>query len=118
MASDTSSPGLSVHITVVIAEENIPKFFEVFRQAFEKVTAEPECTFFEVYQSLENPGEVSWVENWSASLEWLMEVQTKKAYYEPYVRATEAMLLKPRVVKVSRRVGAPFVKVKKENGGF
>jgi quinol monooxygenase YgiN len=64
MASETSSSGLSLHVTVFIAEENVPKFFEAFLPAYEKVTAEPECTFFEVYQSLENLGELSWVENW------------------------------------------------------
>ncbi|KAL3455672.1 hypothetical protein BJX64DRAFT_297366 [Aspergillus heterothallicus] len=63
-STPSSSPGLSLQVTIFIDPENVPKFFEAFLPAYEKVTAEPECTFFEVYQSLENPGELSWVENW------------------------------------------------------
>ena len=63
MAS-TSSPGISLHVTVFISEENVDKFFEACRPVFDKIIAEPECTFFEIYQSPENPGEISWVENW------------------------------------------------------
>ncbi|KAL3451403.1 hypothetical protein BJX65DRAFT_219725 [Aspergillus insuetus] len=116
--SPPSSPGLSLHVTVFIAEENVPKFFEAFLPAYEKVTAEPECTFFEVYQSLENPGELSWVENWSQSMEWLMQVQLKKEYYAPYIAVTEPMFVKPRVIKVVKRVGTPYTTVKEENGGL
>lgn len=56
--------GVSAHVKITIAPENIPKFFEAFQTLFEKITAEPECMFFEVYQSPENPGELSFVENW------------------------------------------------------
>ncbi|KAL4994061.1 hypothetical protein BDV10DRAFT_177598 [Aspergillus recurvatus] len=118
MTSTGLSSGLSLQVTVFIAEENVPRFFEAFLPAYEKVTAEPECTFFEVYQSLENPGELSWVENWSQSLDWLKEVQLKKEYYEEYIRVTEPMFVKPRVIKVFKRVGAPYMMVKKENGGL
>lgn len=65
MAS-TTSPGISLHATVFIAAENVDKFFEACRPVFDKIIAEPECTFFELYQSPENPGEISWVENWYA----------------------------------------------------
>jgi quinol monooxygenase YgiN len=56
--------GFSLHVTVHIAAEDVPKFLEAFRPVYEKVSAEPECTFFEVYQSPEDPGTLSWVENW------------------------------------------------------
>lgn len=55
---------ISLHITIYIAPENVTKFFEYFKPAYEKVIAEKECTFFEVYQSPEDPGTLSWVENW------------------------------------------------------
>ncbi|KAF9893978.1 hypothetical protein FE257_008949 [Aspergillus nanangensis] len=109
---------ISLQITVCIAEENIPKFFEYFKPVYDKVIAEPACTFFELYQSQENPGEISWVENWSESQEWLMQNQIPKSYYEEYFKVTEPMLLKPREVKVLKRLGSPYVMVKKENGGL
>jgi quinol monooxygenase YgiN len=66
MASTTTSTfqGLSLHVTIHIAPENLPKFWEAFKPVYDKVIAEPECTFFEVYQSPEEPGTLSWVENW------------------------------------------------------
>lgn len=59
-----STEGISLQITVHISPENVPKFFEAFKSIYEKVIAEPDCTFFEVYQSPEEPGTISWVENW------------------------------------------------------
>ncbi|KAL3473228.1 hypothetical protein BJX99DRAFT_201395 [Aspergillus californicus] len=118
MATNTSSPGISLQVSVFIAEENVPKFFEAMLPVYEKVIAEPECTFFEIYQNPQSPGELSWVENWSQSLEWLMGVQVRKSYYKEYLELTEPMFIKPREVKVLNRVGAPFVMFKKENGGL
>jgi hypothetical protein len=47
-----------------------------------------------------------------------VQVQLKKEYYEPYIRVTEPMFVKPRVIKVLKRLGAPYTTVKKENGGL
>lgn len=51
-------------MTVYIRPENLGKFWEAFKPLYDNVIAEPECTFFEVYQSPEDPGTISWVENW------------------------------------------------------
>ncbi|RAL10246.1 putative quinol monooxygenase [Aspergillus homomorphus CBS 101889] len=109
------SAGISLHVTVHISPENLPKFWEAMHPVYEKVIAEPECTFFEIYQSPENPGTLSWVENWSQSLEWLFEVQIKKPYYHDYLAVTEPMFIKPREVKIYNRVGAPYYMVKSTN---
>jgi quinol monooxygenase YgiN len=34
------------------------------KPVYEAVIAEPECRFFELYQSPEDPGTPSWVEDW------------------------------------------------------
>jgi quinol monooxygenase YgiN len=59
-----STESLSLHMTVYIRPENLGKFWEAFKPLYDNVIAEPECTFFEVYQSPEDPGTISWVENW------------------------------------------------------
>lgn len=59
-----ATAGISLQVTVYIAPENVKRFFEVCKPVFDKVTAEPECTFFEIYQSKEGPGTLSWVEDW------------------------------------------------------
>ncbi|KAL4864735.1 hypothetical protein BDV12DRAFT_200813 [Aspergillus spectabilis] len=100
--------GISIHMTVHIRPEDVPKFYEVFRPVFEKATAEPDCTFFELYQSPNEPGTISWVENWSKPKEWIIENQANKSYYDEYRAITTPMYLKPLEVKVFDRVGPEF----------
>lgn len=60
-----SSPhGISLQVTVHIAPENVDKFFAAFKPVFDAVCAEPELTFFELYRDPDEPGKLSWVENW------------------------------------------------------
>lgn len=59
-----SSESTSLQITIWISPENVPKYFETLRPLYEKIIAEPECTFFEYYEDPEEPGRISWVENW------------------------------------------------------
>lgn len=66
MAPPSFPPGISVQITVFVAEENVGALFDNLKPIFDSVTALPGCTFFEIYQSPEDPGEISWVENWYA----------------------------------------------------
>ncbi|GKZ82239.1 hypothetical protein AnigIFM56816_007047 [Aspergillus niger] len=113
-----SSESISLQVTVHLKPEDLPKFWEAFEPTYKAVTAEPECTFFELYQAPDSPGTISWVENWSASKEWLMGVQLVKPYYRDYFAATEPLFIKPREAKLLKRVGAPFTMVKKTNGGL
>jgi len=46
------------------------------KPAYKAVIAEPENVFFEVFQNPENPGEFRFVENWNASVEWMLNVST------------------------------------------
>ncbi|KAE8375361.1 hypothetical protein BDV26DRAFT_295102 [Aspergillus bertholletiae] len=114
----TPSDSLSLQVTIHLNHEDLPKFWAAFQPAYEAVIAEPECTFFEVYEDPNAPGTLSWVENWSASPEWLLGVQAKKPYYHDYLAATEPLYVKPREIKLLKRVGGPFVMVKKVNGGL
>jgi quinol monooxygenase YgiN len=136
MTTTSPLPGISLQVTVTIAPENVSKFLELFQSVYEKVIAEPECTFFEVYHSPENPGVLSWVENWylllsffllwllltdayvvtrTQSIEWLFQNQFSKEYYKEYLETTEPMFLKPREAKILKRL-SPFIMVKKTNG--
>ncbi|KAH8686199.1 hypothetical protein BGZ61DRAFT_533762 [Ilyonectria robusta] len=100
--------GFSLHVTIFIDPLNVAEFFKHFKLAYENVIAEPECTFFEVYQSPENPGELRWVENWSASVKWFQEHQMTKEYYKPYFEATEPLFVKPRQFQIHNRMEGYF----------
>jgi quinol monooxygenase YgiN len=66
LPSCTMATLLSLHVTVYIDPANKTAFFEAFKPVFDLVVAEPELIFFEVYQSPDEPGKLSWVENWCA----------------------------------------------------
>ncbi|KAI0452918.1 hypothetical protein F5B21DRAFT_505826 [Xylaria acuta] len=100
--------GMSLHVTVYIAPENIGRFFDAFKPVFDKVTAEPECLFFEVYQDPQEPSKLSWVEDWSKSPEWLLQHQITKDYYKEYLAITEPMFLKPREAQVLEQLSPKY----------
>lgn len=92
----TPSPGISLEVTVTVSPENVTKFLELMRPAYEAVIAEPECTFFEVYIDPNQPGVLHWVEGWTKDQNWLLGVQLQKDYYKPYLAATEPLFIKER----------------------
>ncbi|KAL4804407.1 hypothetical protein BDV18DRAFT_30877 [Aspergillus unguis] len=110
--------GVSLHITAQVSPEDVPKFLAAFVSVYDQVIAEPECTFFEVYQSPDDPGTISWVENWSESQEWLLENQVEKPYYNGYREITSSLLLRPMDIKIWDRFGPEFSMFKRENGGL
>lgn len=58
--------GVSVHATITIDPADVPAFYKLLKPVYDDVIAEPECTLFEVYENPNNPGEISYVQNWCA----------------------------------------------------
>ncbi|KAI0506410.1 hypothetical protein F5B22DRAFT_660329 [Xylaria bambusicola] len=100
--------GMSLHVTVYVAPENVDSFFAAFKPVFDKVIAEPECLFFEVYQIPNTPGKISWVEDWSKSPYWFLKEQITKDYYKEYLAVTEPMFIKPREFQFYERLGDEY----------
>jgi quinol monooxygenase YgiN len=73
-APDAPERGLSLHVTITIDPSDIGRFLAAFKPCYESVVAEPDCTFFEVFHSLDEPGVFRFVENWTKSQEWFLEV--------------------------------------------
>lgn len=69
-----TGPSYSLHVKFHIDPAKVDAFFEALKPAYDAVCAEPECIFFEVYQSMEEPGVIKFVENWNCSIEWMMNV--------------------------------------------
>ncbi|OOQ87806.1 hypothetical protein PEBR_16590 [Penicillium brasilianum] len=107
-----SESGISLHVTVYIDPANLPKFFKYLKPVYDAVIAEPECRFFELYQSPEDPGTLSWVEDWTMSSQDFMDKQITKEYYKEYLAGTEPMFLKPREIKIYNRLGPPYYMAK------
>ena len=68
--------GVSLHVTVYIKPSDVNAFVAEFKAIYDIVAAEPECTYFEVFQSPDEPGVFHWVENWNQTTEWLMQVRS------------------------------------------
>lgn len=73
MAAEAPSR-ISVHITITIDPVHTEAFLTALKPSFEHVTAEPLNTFFEVYKDEKQPGVFKIVENWDASVEYMMGV--------------------------------------------
>ncbi|KAF1954591.1 hypothetical protein CC80DRAFT_493718 [Byssothecium circinans] len=113
--TSTSTSSFSLHVTYYINPAKADDFLAALRPAYEGVIAEPECIFFEVYTSRNEPGTFKLVENWNATEEWMMNVQLKKDYYKPYLAAIESMQVKPREFEIlTRMAGNEWVSVSKE----
>ncbi|KAJ5091209.1 hypothetical protein NUU61_006079 [Penicillium alfredii] len=108
----SSTPGFSLQVTVYLNPDDVPKFLEHIKPAYDAVVAEPECQFFEVYQLQEEPGTLHWVEDWNATTDWFMKEQITKPYYKDYLAATESMFVKPREFKIYNRLGSSFYTAK------
>ncbi|KAF2736500.1 hypothetical protein EJ04DRAFT_511002 [Polyplosphaeria fusca] len=112
----SQNPSISLHVKLTVAPESVDKFLEALKPAYDAVIAEPKCTFFEVFQNPNAPGEFKFIENWDATVDWLQNVQLKKEYYKPYLAATEPLWLKPREMELWERMPGPnWVSVSKEN---
>ncbi|KAJ5786753.1 uncharacterized protein N7503_011965 [Penicillium pulvis] len=119
----------SLHVKIYIDPSNVEKFLEHFKPVYDAVVKEPECRFFELHQDPANPGTLTWVENWhvlsssfqgnhannisrNTTTQWFMENQMTKAYYEPYLAATEPMFVKPREFKIYNRLAPDYCMAK------
>ncbi|KAF2868754.1 Afadin and alpha-actinin-binding-domain-containing protein [Massariosphaeria phaeospora] len=109
-----TGPSFSLHVKITIAPENVQKFLDAAEVAFGLLADEPELTFFQMYQSADEPGVFKWVENWNATREWFLTVQIQKEYYKPYMAATEPLFIKPREVEFYERMQGKTWNVYKE----
>ena len=75
MSLNNLDRGFSLHVTITIDPSNIDAFLSAFQPCYEAVVAEPDCTYFEVFHSLDEPGVFRFVENWTKSPEWFREVR-------------------------------------------
>lgn len=98
--SSSLSSGIVLSVKVWIPVEKQDEFFKLMRPVYDAVLAEPECRFFVITQNPQEPEAISWVEGWSKGAEWLLDVQLKRPYYQPYLSTTESWFLKPRFFEI------------------
>ena len=67
--------GVSLHVTVHVFPKDSEAFLAALKPVYELVAAEPECTYFEVFHSKDEPGVFHWVENYTETKEWFMQVR-------------------------------------------
>lgn len=68
--------GFTLIVTATIQPDKVDEWLSIFWPAFERVSNEPECLSFELFRYPDEPNKVKWVENWSKSKEWFLEVSS------------------------------------------
>ncbi|RFU27615.1 hypothetical protein B7463_g8743, partial [Scytalidium lignicola] len=66
-------------------------FLHLFTPMYHTVAAEPECAYFITGEKIDEPGVFRWTEAWTKDYDWFMNVQAKKPYYEPYLKALKPL---------------------------
>lgn len=66
--SNAAQSGFNIQATLFFAPEDIQKVLEALIPVYEKTIAEPECHSFQVYQLLDDPGQIRLVEDWSVEV--------------------------------------------------
>lgn len=99
-----------INVTMTVKASDAAAFLEITQKTNDLALAEPECVFFNfgrrepindlTFEPIEggDGDEVVfwWSEGWNCSLEWYRNVQFKKEYYGPHMKAVEPMWTKTR----------------------
>jgi hypothetical protein len=99
-----------INATMTVKATDAEAFLKITQETNDQALAEPECVFFNfgrrepindlTFEPLEggDGDEVVfwWSEGWNCTLKWYREVQFKKDYYGPHMKAVEPMWTKPR----------------------
>ena len=73
---------LTLFVTFHVKPSYLEEWKEAHRPVWAECAAEPECLFFDIFQSTEKSGEMRLVEVWNQSREWFETHQLTKPYYE------------------------------------
>jgi quinol monooxygenase YgiN len=97
---------LTMLVTLFIKPECREDFLGALSEVLPQARQEPACRLLEVYEILEEPGSILLVEHWRDLDEYRQEV-LQRDYYQRYLKLSESMYSKPRIVKALNRV-APY----------
>lgn len=111
-----------INATMTVKASEAEAFLEITKRTNDLALAEPECLFFNfgrrepindlTFEPLEggDGDEVVfwWSEGWNCTLKWYREVQFKKDYYGPHMKAVEPMWTKPREYRNCVAVSTPY----------
>lgn len=98
-----------LNVTMTVKASDADAFLAITQETNNLALAEPECLFFNfgrrepindlTFEKVEggDGDEVAfwWSEGWKCDLKWFREVQFKKEYYGPHMKAVEPMWTKP-----------------------
>ncbi|KAF2224418.1 hypothetical protein BDZ85DRAFT_260930 [Elsinoe ampelina] len=104
--------GFTLFVNVTVKPDQVDEFLKHFYEAFEKVSAEPECLSFEVFRYQDEPNHFKWVENWGKSKEWFFEHQITKPYMKPYIEATDHLFIGEKKLEILERFGGEWARSK------
>ena len=95
---------MTLFVTITVHPKDHDEFLKALRPCWQGCIQEPECIYFDVFHSSDNPGTFRFVEVWTENREWFKTVQLNRSYYEPYLSITKPMWVKDREMVYLDRV--------------
>ncbi|KAJ9608017.1 hypothetical protein H2200_007005 [Cladophialophora chaetospira] len=86
--------GITFHVTYKIDPDNVNKFIEALRPAWEATCNIPECIYFDVFHFPSEPGTFRITEVWNRDMKWIEENHIAKDHYRQYRDIVEPIVLK------------------------
>lgn len=68
-------------VTITVDPKDIDNFLPAFKECFRNVIAERENFLFEVLHDDKNPGVFKFIEGWSESVPWMVEVSNIDCFH-------------------------------------
>ncbi|KAL2812351.1 hypothetical protein BDW59DRAFT_155302 [Aspergillus cavernicola] len=102
--SNPAQIGFNIQATLFFAPEDIQRVFEALKPVYERTIAEPECLSFQVYQLLDDPGQILLVEDWETPLDCYMAERLKVDYMQEFFAIIEPLFIRTQEVKVFNRL--------------
>lgn len=96
---------LTLFVTFHVKPSQLDEWKDAHRPVWAACAAEPECLFFDVFQSTEKPGEMRLVEVWNKSREWFETQQLTKPYYETLWQKSRPTWEKEPEIEYFERLG-------------
>ncbi|KAF2668990.1 hypothetical protein BT63DRAFT_247604 [Microthyrium microscopicum] len=96
MSNNLSKKPVILHVTWTLKPGTGEKFLEIFKPVAEKIAAEKECRYLNVFQDIRDENIFKIVQIWDADATWISTTLSARDYYPPFFEAMKEIAVKHR----------------------
>ncbi|KAH7400888.1 hypothetical protein DE146DRAFT_654300 [Phaeosphaeria sp. MPI-PUGE-AT-0046c] len=94
----------SIQVKVFIEPSDAPEFLAAFKRVKAMAIAQPENISSSLYRNPKAPGEFKYVEDWNASMDWIMKTVATHETIKEFFEVRDRLSIKPRETEIWTRV--------------